>query len=189
VYSKQKLEELGARPIKTGWQFFPFTDDELEGLEKRFDAKLPASYRAFLNDYGGCSFDVDVAVRLRDGSLGAFNCFFGSEKAPDGDYSIAKELASRQETPTWNRIQPFLMPLAENWGNLYCLGIAGEEYGRVYYWDHENEPLHPDQYLEDFGRPMPREHLYCNLTLVADTFDEFIDRLIDRDKAEVVAQH
>jgi hypothetical protein len=51
-------------------------------------------------------------------------------------------------------------------GNAICLGVAGEHRGRVYFWDHENEPS-PDEWdgaVETAG----------NVTLIANSFAEYV---------------
>jgi hypothetical protein len=51
-------------------------------------------------------------------------------------------------------------------GNAFCLGVSGRYRGRVYFWDHEEEP-DPDDWdgsVETAG----------NLTLLANSFTDFV---------------
>ncbi len=60
-------------------------------------------------------------------------------------------------------------------GNAICLGIAGEHHGRVYFWDHENEPDDDwDGSVESAG----------NLTLISDSFTEYVAGLEELDAAD-----
>jgi hypothetical protein len=50
----------------------------------------------------------------------------------------------------------------DTFGNLILLSVKGPDYGKVYFWDHEQETEPAD---------------YSNLTLIADSFEEFINNL------------
>jgi hypothetical protein len=70
-----------------------------------------------------------------------------------------------------------MIPIADDGGgNQICLGIKGKERGKVYYWDHHNEWDEQD-YLEDYGEPMPPEVKFQNVYLIAKSFEDFIQRL------------
>lgn len=57
-------------------------------------------------------------------------------------------------------------------GNAICLGISGNERGKVYFWDHEMEPDDDwDGRLETAG----------NVQLIADSFTEFVAGLAPND--------
>jgi tetratricopeptide (TPR) repeat protein len=59
-------------------------------------------------------------------------------------------------------------------GDANCLGVAGEHRGRVYFWDHENEPD------EDWDGSV---EMAGNLTLVANSFTEYVAGLRELDDA------
>jgi hypothetical protein len=60
-------------------------------------------------------------------------------------------------------------------GNAICLGVADKHRGRVYFWDHENEPDEDwDGFVESAG----------NVTLIADSFTEYVAGLRELDDAE-----
>ena len=57
------------------------------------------------------------------------------------------------------------MPIARDpGGNQILLAFAGPNEGKVYFWDHEEEPAMPN---------------YSNCHLIADSFREFIEGLHD----------
>jgi hypothetical protein len=53
-------------------------------------------------------------------------------------------------------------------GNAICLGVAGRHRGRVYFWDHENEPD------EDWDGSV---EMAGNITLIADSFTDYVSGL------------
>ena len=61
-------------------------------------------------------------------------------------------------------------------GNQICLSIAGNDYGKVYFWDHENEVAEGE------------EPGYQNVYLIANSFDEFLDTLQDESVLESVSE-
>ena len=70
-----------------------------------------------------------------------------------------------------------MIPIADDGGgHQICVGIKGKECGKVYYWDHHNEWDEQD-YLEDYGEPMPSDVKFQNVYLIAESFEDFIRRL------------
>ena len=67
-----------------------------------------------------------------------------------------------------NRIPRELFPIAyDSFGNVICIGIKSEYYGKVYFWDHEWEAEESLGESPDFS----------NVTLIAENFDEFVEGL------------
>ena len=67
-----------------------------------------------------------------------------------------------------NRIPENMLPIGRDiYGNLVLLSIKGSDRGKVYFWDHEMEADPAQEEVPD----------YSNLTLIADSFDEFINSL------------
>ena len=57
-----------------------------------------------------------------------------------------------------------LIPLGDDGrGNQICLGVSGDETGKVFYWDHNNE-WDEEDYFADYGEPMPEEVRFQNRT-------------------------
>lgn len=68
------------------------------------------------------------------------------------------------------RMPDHLIPIAfDPFGNLVCLSIRRNDRGAVYFWDHEGEAL-------VVGAKQP---YYGNLSLVADSFNEFLNSLTE----------
>lgn len=66
------------------------------------------------------------------------------------------------------RMPSNMLPIAHDpGGNLICISCAGDDFGRVYFWDHENEV--------NYGKASDQD--YSNLYLVADNFRGFIEGL------------
>lgn len=64
------------------------------------------------------------------------------------------------------RIPPNLLPIAHDpFGNLICLSVAGQDRGKVYFWDHEVEVREGE---------IPS---YRNVSFIADNFESFLDGL------------
>lgn len=88
-----------------------------------------------------------------------------------------------------DRMPPTLIPIADNgFGNQYCIGINGPEFGRVYYWDRHGE-FDPDEYVEEQGInaaefsdgedicSVPPEVFFRNVYSVGQSFEDFLCRI------------
>ena len=58
----------------------------------------------------------------------------------------------------------------------YVLGIGGDDLNKVYFWNFEEWP-DPDDY-EDQGIEVPEDWQYQNMTLVANSFSDFLSRFV-----------
>ncbi len=64
------------------------------------------------------------------------------------------------------RIPNSFFPIAyDSCGNLICIPVKGPDRGKVYFWDHEMEAADDE------------EPSYDNLTLIADSFEDFFNSL------------
>jgi hypothetical protein len=181
-----KFDELGGIQPATGATFSPMSEDEAAKLEAQLGAPLPEAYRSFLQTYGGCSFgeyvDFHVVEELRgilpSRGIGHFSHFYGAASADSGKtLGLEWNIACYRE-----RMPETLAPIANDGGdNQICLGVSGDEIGKVYYWDHNNE-WDEDDYL-DFGKPVPPDMKFQNVHLIANSFDEFVLSLVVSDRA------
>jgi hypothetical protein len=163
----------------------PMTEKELRAIEKNLGEGLPEDFREFSQTYGAASFGELVEFQLMEahpvhavqGALtpipqyekAPFSHFYGSTK---GNQSLARKIEIYKE-----RMPDKIIPIADDGGgNQICLGIKGKERGKVYYWDHHNDP-NEEEYLEDYGKPMPPEVKFQNVYLIAESFEGFIRRL------------
>jgi len=77
------------------------------------------------------------------------------------------------------RIPRSLLPIATApGGDLICLGVGGSDIGKVFFWDHENE-----WDSEDFTdlNPAPRNVVFQNVVLVANSFGDFVMSMVAKD--------
>lgn len=136
-------------------------------FEKQFDFKLPQDYKAFmLKNNGGTpkknwAFDfVDTASGKSDSSGINYFCILYDEETENNDDLRASYIALVLEEPAQS--PPNLLPILDDpGGNIVFLSVAGKDYGKVYFGDHE---------LED------PETGYLVMSPIADSFSEFIDK-------------
>jgi hypothetical protein len=148
----------------------PAPADELARFEALIGHALPDDYRSFL-------------VRCNGGSAGGRYWFRG--KNPEGlEVGVQRVGGFRDESHfslRWardcyhGRIPATLVWIMDDpFGNAICLGVAGKHRGRVYFWDHGNEPGEDwDGSVETAG----------NLTLLANSFTEYVAGLRELDDA------
>lgn len=66
------------------------------------------------------------------------------------------------------RIPDNFLPIGDDFGgNIICISIRGNNFGKIYFWDHEE-----DTYEGEYPS-------YENVHLVADSFDGFVNLLQD----------
>ncbi|MCZ2340638.1 MAG: SMI1/KNR4 family protein [Bacteroidales bacterium] len=178
---EQKLEELGIVPLYG--EFYPLTPEDVRFLEQQIGNVLPDDYKRFILKYG-CAhfFNSNVVVRaiepppedLSDADWLAFAVFFGSCE----QYRLLDEIDLVR-----GRMPDTVIPIAGDYGgNLFCLGVGGEDLGKVYIWDFHNEPDTQD-YLDE-GLPVPDRLMYSNMGLVSKSFSDFILQMYVRDEGE-----
>jgi hypothetical protein len=142
--------------------FGPFNEKVLEALEQVWGFKLPSSYRTFILKYNGGVPINDTFYFKNDLSRGALiQIFLGV--TPEKNANLLKHLQTYQ-----GRIPNAMFPIAyDPGGNLILLAVKGPDRGKIFFWDHENEV---DSDLDEVPR-------YSNLTLIADSFNEFLSIL------------
>jgi len=163
----------------------PMTEQELVSIETGLGERLPDDFREFSQTYGSALFGELVEFQLMEaspvhavqGSLtpaphyekAPFSHFYGSKT---GNQSLAQAIEDLK-----GRMPDTIIPIADDGGgNQICLGIKGKERGKIFYWDHHNDP-NEEEYLEDYGKPMPPEVRFQNVYLIAESFEGFIRRL------------
>ena len=142
----------------------PAPADELEAFEQLLDVSLPADYRRFLvmsngGHCGGALWYIGPSPEGRETEAGVHHVYGFQRKSC---FSLA---ATREcyQSDGQVRIPLALLPIMDDpFGNAICLGVRDEHYGRVYFWDHEQEP-DPEEWdgrVETAG----------NITLIANSF-------------------
>jgi hypothetical protein len=136
----------------------PITIDQVDSFEKMIGSKLPTDYREFLlasngGDPGESVFDSGDELGLL-----VVQEFLGL-----GDKTLDYTLERNYETYVLqDRLPAGMLPIAsEPGGNLFCLGISPEHFGKVFFWDHE---------LEDYEF----QYEFENMILLTDSFSRFI---------------
>ena len=170
--------------------FNPLTEADIEEVEQQIGATLPTQYRLVLRKYGALTFNgrseddpyvyfqsieslPDYITSKRH--LAILDFFYGATqvKGPSGLQTQIKFFHGR--------IPETMIPIAGDGGaGQICLGIKGDDVGKVFYWDLANEPLDEETYLEDFGKPIPAEAKRQNVHLIAESFDDFLGQLVLR---------
>lgn len=134
-------------------------ENELLAQEKYFKCQFPEDYKKFLLDYNGGTPDKTLIYFESD--EGVITYFLGI--CNDSIYGI-RNINNR----FINRIPTNTLPIARDpGGNLFLMSIRGDDYGSVYFWDHEEE-VYEDE-----------EPDYSNMTLVAKSFTELVNNLKD----------
>ncbi len=165
----------GLRAIRNTW--LPMPEEEIAELERSIGARLPDGYHRFLATHGNCGFanfiDFTTLTPVRPWisdktTRWHFGLFYGSKAST---YSIAWSIDTLRD-----RMPETLIPIGEDgMGNQICLGIAGPERGKIYFWDHEDE-WDEDEYLMQ-GKPVPPDLKFRNVHLIANSFEEFLDQM------------
>ena len=181
------LDELGGLTPIRGKKFLAASDADIAQFEDIAGGKFPEDYSWFLKNYGESMFNEAVgyksvseeAVYLHPDETELPNLtfkgsqlllFFGKNK--DDLASLDAKIDGYQ-----GRMPGRVIPIGDDGlGNKITLSLADADYGKVYWWDHENE-WDEEDYLEDVGKPMPEEAKYQNMYLIADSFTEFLEKL------------
>lgn len=146
----------------------PAPEEEIARLEAELGATLPEDYRLFLAACNGGYLGGALWYRAPTpdgGSADAGIHHIGGFRE-ESHFSLEKrrEIYQSEEPP---RIpHDLLWVMDDPFGNAICLGIHGACRGRVYFWDHEEEP-DPDEWdgsVETAG----------NLQLLANSFTNFV---------------
>jgi SMI1-KNR4 cell-wall len=151
----------------------PMPEAELRQIEESIGGDLPSSLQLILLDYGAFRFQNEVMfVALESDPSITTSClgvFFGAEV--EGRRGLSYYIRMFK-----NRMPHTIIPIGNNlFGDKFCLGIQGNEQGKLYYWYHENEPDRQEYWARHGqGVPLSRAFLFQNVFLIANTFDEFI---------------
>lgn len=180
-------ERLGGVCAPGSGPFCPMTEMEIARIENQIGAELPTTYRSMLTTFGGFTFNgrseddpfiffrsVTPLPKYITGNGFAIFAFFYGCTRETGPLGLDQQLNYFKD-----RIPETMIPIANDKGaGEICLGVKGNDRGKVFYWDMKGEPLDEETYLEDFGEPMPLEAKRANVYLVANSFEEFLGQLV-----------
>jgi hypothetical protein len=132
----------------------PADENAVQAFESRYGVQIPPAYLSFLlaNDGARPEPNMLSGTSWEQGMVAVVEFLGLSGTTVESIYNVRDDYGDRLPRG-W-----FSFATAVG-GNLLVLAIAGPGYGRVAFWDHELE-----------GEPEA-------LTVVADTFDEFLERL------------
>lgn len=182
---QELFDRLGGIEPVDGDEFAPVSESEIGAIEGDLGVRLPEPYRTFLATYGASMFGGaspdNPYVEFRpleplppqfQGGNGLLASFYGAEREEDDMLGLGARIRYYS-----GRMPESIIPIGDSWGSQICLGIKGDEAGKVYFWDEQNEPQDEKEYLEDFGEPRPPEVTFQNVHLIADSFEDFLRRL------------
>lgn len=152
----------------------PAPTEKLEAFEKAIACKLPPDYRRFL-------------VACNGGYVGGALWFMGptpeGKKADAGVHHVGGFRAQSYFSLTSNRKmygeripRELIWIMDDPFGNAICLGVLGKYRGKVFFWDHENEP---DETTWDGSAGSAG-----NVELLANSFTDFVAGLIPLNDVE-----
>ncbi len=145
----------------------PAPNDALQRFEATIGQPLPDDYRDFLvrcNGGYGRGYVQFLALTPKGHAADACVNHVGGFRK-ESYFSLESNYANYQIYEV--RIPKALIWIADDpFGNAICLGISGAHRGKVFFWDHENEP-DPDEWDGSVETA-------DNIDLVANTFSEFI---------------
>lgn len=153
---------------------YHINDDDIRNIENLKCCILPADYKEFLLKYNGGSpnFDTfEIKNDFPDGksSFDDVRFFFGIDNNifSKKNYDIFKKIKQSKD-----RIPEQLLPIAcDSFGNRICIGIKDKYYGKIYFWDHENEAGSRNPF-DNIIKPW-----WKNITLIANSFTDLLNSL------------
>jgi hypothetical protein len=164
-------------------QFGPISESKIARFEAFAGITLPRTYRDFLLKYnGGVPANQKFVSKYRPG---ADHFYIVHTLLPIGTrkrfgFDNLKAYFETYKTKQW-RVPDEMIPIAGDlFGNLFCLVVTGPNTGKIYFWNHEREPGASD---EEDELECAEDGLKCevegfpNMTLIADSFEEFIHEL------------
>jgi hypothetical protein len=164
----------GLIPAREG-AFAPLSSEDIAEIEGLFGHALPADYRAFVSEYGRGAFANLVRCNITASRFVYLGIFYGS-----GQDVISPTHFKWAVKMLCYRMPPTLMPIVDTAGGegQICLGLSGEEYGKVYFWDRaEGWEGEADDYRRQ-GKTYPEHLKFQNVTLLAESFEQFVLSLV-----------
>ncbi|MCL1994168.1 MAG: SMI1/KNR4 family protein [Spirochaetes bacterium] len=147
----------------------PAKEERVKKIESQFQTTLPQDYRTFLLEYGYALPNYDDVEFTPIKSSGAFtgsilSCFFGIDiKSAKGETAAYEAVDSIHVIKKYkNAIAKWCIPIGDAHGNIICMSLARETFGRIYLWEIEE---------------MPAQAKQKNLHLLANSFHEFLTGL------------
>lgn len=148
----------------------PITLNQITEIEQRINLLFPEPYKKHLLKYNGGYCEPYAFSFEQDGKIthSGIDWFFAIY---DGkNHNLWEDINAYKIEE--KRLPTHMLPIAHDpLGNLVCISCGADDYGCVYFWDHELEVDYTESDDTD----------YSNLYLVACNFNEFLDGLVDID--------
>ncbi|MEM0966246.1 MAG: SMI1/KNR4 family protein [Verrucomicrobiota bacterium] len=145
----------------------PPSAQDIERLNQVFPEGIPREFRLFIEEHDGAYEPECLVDPMR------------IQKIPGGDlyglqlYTIPEIFEAREIYE--GRVSPDLVPVGfDSFGNQFCLGRMGLRYGKVIFWDHEDDVAG----CLSIGIPTDADRIHKNEYPIADSFEVFLDLLI-----------
>lgn len=141
----------------------PITDFQLIEFEKVLGLTLPSEYRNHLLQHNGgqCSPNLFSFFEKGDKTTSRVDWFLALY---EGDYDNLKNYADMYKIAEKRMPDGFLPIAHDDGGNLVCIACRGEDFGKIYFWDHEKEVDYNSSDDSDYG----------NLYFIAPSFSDFL---------------
>jgi hypothetical protein len=145
---------------------------DLQNIEEIQNCKLPEDYKKFLLSHNGgkplwSTFDIKNCFLNGEPIGSSVRFFYGiclDTKSIMHLYDIFDNIKCYN-----NRVPNELLPIGtDSFGNNICLCIKGDNYGKIYFWDHEGEAAAFDPHKSPW---------WDNVYFIADSFTDFIKGL------------
>lgn len=141
----------------------PLSDAAIVQAEQRMQVRFPEDYRCFLKRFNGGEPEGHFFAIPSMANRSSVRMFYGI----NGDECF--DLVRNWEV-FLGRMPPNLIPIGDDaFGNLVVISVRGEDVGKVYYWDHDQET------------PWGEVADYRNMHEVAPSFLAFFDRMHNSD--------
>lgn len=139
------------------------TEKDIAAVESLSGLSFPPEYRSHLLKHNGGACTPDVFSFEENGSPSESNvdwflAIYDGDTDNLIDYIETYKLGEK-------RMPDHMLPIAHDpGGNLVCISCGSNDYGKIYFWDHDNEV--------DYGEADDNDH--SNLYLIAESFNQFI---------------
>lgn len=146
-------------------------NSDITALEERVGYSFPQEYREHLLAYNGGFPDKQVFAFEENGKQQSSDVdwFYAIYDGKYNNLDTAIKMYKLDE----KRLPQHIIPIAhDSGGNQICISCGTEDYGKVYFWNHELEVDYSVAGDDD----------YSNLYLIADSFTEFINGLMSFDE-------
>lgn len=139
---------------------------QIEELEKFIGLSFPSQYKEHLLRFNGGKCSPNVFSFIENGKT-TDSCIDWFLAIYDGEYdNLRKEIEMVKIEE--KRMPRQMLPIAHDpGGNLICISCGNDDYGMIYFWNHEKE----------VDYEMANDSDYSNLYLIAKNFDEFMEQL------------